>query len=331
MKTKLLRLALITSPILALYGVAPIYIFVFKSLDFLLFLTATAFLGVIIFLFWLVNIYLVLHIQKTYQRYLFSYSCTIVPFYLLIVCLTYFLVAPKLPQTINFNEFHLTVYRLISISAINTIILVIINSVSLQYQKENAELEVKNLKVSNLEAQKQALLQQLQPHFLFNALSTLKSLIGENAEEAENYLLKLSEFLRYSVQAHQQDLVSLADELRFTQDYLSLQQVRFGEALQCSIELPEAVLSKKIPVYALQTLVENAIKHNAFTNKKPLLIQMSYANNLLTVSNNKLPKQLQTPSGTGLENLNRRYQLIMNQAIVINNEEDKFIVSLGVL
>lgn len=331
MKAKLLRLALITSPILALYGVAPIYIFVFKSLDFLMFLTATIFLCVIIFLFWLVNIYLVLHIQKTYQRYALSYVCTIVPFYLLIVCLTYFLVAPQLPQGISFNELYLTVYRLISITAINTIILVIINSVSLQYQKESAELEVKNLKVSNLEAQKQALLQQLQPHFLFNALSTLKSLIGENAEEAENYLLKLSEFLRYSVQAHQKDWVTLAEELRFTQDYLSLQQVRFGEALQCSIELPEAVLNQKIPVYALQTLVENAIKHNAFTSKKPLHIRISYDNKQLVVTNNKLPKQLQTPSGTGLENLNRRYQLIMNQAIMVINEENQFTVSVGIL
>lgn len=222
-------------------------------------------------------------------------------------------------------------YPIISILAINTIILIIINSVSLRHEKEIAEIEIKNLKVSNLEAQRQVLLQQLHPHFLFNALSTLKSLITENPEEGENYVVKLSEFLRYSVQAHAKEVVSLSEELRFTQDYIDVQKMRFGEALHCEIAIPDEVLSKKIPVYALQTLIENAIKHNNFTEKKPLLINIGWEGNRLKVSNNKQAKQLINPSGTGLTNLNKRYQIVANKDIEIINQDNEFIVFIHLL
>lgn len=222
-------------------------------------------------------------------------------------------------------------YPIISILAINTIILMMLNGILLQYEKENAEIEIKNLKLTNLEAQKQALLQQLQPHFLFNALSTLKSLINENTEEAEKYLLNLSEFLRYSVQAHSNELVNLEEELNFTKDYLNLQQVRFHEALFCVIDLPKTEFYRKIPVYALQTLVENAIKHNAFTNKKPLHITINLENDRIKIANNRLPKQLMQPSGTGLENLNQRYKIIANKEIEVISNENEFVVYICLL
>lgn len=157
---------------------------------------------------------------------------------------------------------------------INTLILILSKSIILQFQKESAELEVKQLKVNNLEAQKMILLQQLQPHFLFNALSTLKSLISENPRNAEDYTVRLSDFLRYSVQAKNNEVVSLSDELTFTKNYIELQKVRFEESFKCRIEISEQYLNQKIPVYALQTLVENALKHNAFSDKKPLFIEV---------------------------------------------------------
>jgi two-component system, LytTR family, sensor kinase len=220
---------------------------------------------------------------------------------------------------------------LIPAIAINTLILILSNSIILQFQKESAELEIERLKVNNLEAQKLILLQQLQPHFLFNALSTLKSLISENPTNAEDYTVRLSDFLRYSVQAKNNEVVSLAEELTFTNNYIQLQKVRFGDSFQCPIDIPEQYLSKKIPVYALQTLVENAIKHNSFTDKKPLLIRVSVERNRIKVSNNLLPKTLQTPSGTGLENLNQRYKLITDKEIEIVKTETEFTLYIDLI
>jgi LytS/YehU family sensor histidine kinase len=233
---------------------------------------------------------------------------------------------PKQPSALSFIFYPLT-----ATFAINAIILVIIRSVILEERKDIAETEIQKLRVSNLEAQKQVLLQQLHPHFLFNALSTLKSLVREDPEEAENYTIKLSEFLRYSIQAHSNELVYLQDELQFTQYYIEMQKVRFGKAFDCNILIPESVLQMKLPVFALQTLVENAIKHNIFTEKRPLIIDVTFENNMLKISNNKLPKILIQNSGTGLINLNERYKLVSEKQVEIINGEKEFTVFISLL
>lgn len=322
MKKKLLRLALISAPILALYGIAPVYFFI--PLRSILTLGAFVFLTLLIFIFWIINIYLLDYVKgDNLKRYLLSYAATVL-FQTLMS-----LMAPKFQvQEVALGVF---AYPLVSTLAINTIILVVIHSILLQHQKEMADLEVKNLKVSSLEAQRQVLLQQLQPHFLFNALSTLKSLIKEDPDRAEMYSLKLSEFLRYSVQSHTDELVTLEKELRFTEDYIDLQKTRFGNALTCTIDLPANVQHEKLPIYALQTLVENAIKHNRFTEKKPLLIQVYGKNDQLTVANNKLPKQLIALPGTGLYNLNQRYKMVSDHSLQITETESSFQVTIKLL
>ena len=322
LKNKLLFLALLSSPIIAIYGVAPVYIF--QKFSLFLAVGAVVFLTLTILIFWAINIYLVGRLKTDWKRYLWSYLL------ISIVHLSVVITAPDFNEVKGKVVFFLA-YPIISILAINTIILIIINSVSLRHEKEIAEIEIKSLKVSNLEAQKQVLLQQLQPHFLFNALSTLKSLISENPIESENYVVKLSEFLRYSVQAHTKEIVLLSEELQFTQDYIDLQKMRFGEALGCEIDLPDDLLSNKIPVFALQTLVENAIKHNSFTSKKSLFIKISWEGNRLKVSNNKSAKQLIAPSGTGLVNLQKRYQMVANKEIEIINQENEFTVFIPLI
>ena len=175
------------------------------------------------------------------------------------------------------------------------------------------------------------LLQQLQPHFLFNALSTLKSLISENPTKAEDYTVRLSEFLRYSIQAKNNEVVLLADSIKFTEDYVELQKVRFGDSFDCKIDIPEVELQKKVPIYAVQTLVENAIKHNAFNDKYPLFIQILMDGRRLKVINNLIPKKVKTNSGTGLENLNQRYQMIGNVEIEVIKTEQHFMVFINLL
>jgi two-component system, LytTR family, sensor kinase len=121
------------------------------------------------------------------------------------------------------------------------------------------------------------------------------------------------------------------DELVFMKNYIELQKVRFDDSFQCQIDIPEQYLAKKIPVYALQTLIENALKHNAFTDKKPLLIEVLIEGNRVKVSNNLLPKTLPIQSGTGLENLNQRYKLIANSEIEIVKTDTYFTVFIDLL
>ena len=298
-------------------------IFLFNSLGLEQIIVSFVSLTVMIFLFWMFNIYLIKWNTKSTSRYFVSYT---VAFLLHSGIALIFLRFPEKQNSVTF-----LVYSIVTTIALNTIILVIINTELLKIKKDIAETELQQIKVGNLEAQKQVLLQQLHPHFLFNALSTLKSLIKENSEQASDYLVKLSEFLRYSVQAHSNELVTLEDEMQFTNDYIELQKVRFGNAFHCSIDIPSTIRQLKLPVFALQTLVENAIKHNAFTEKKPLNINLEIVDNRLKISNNKLPKQLIQKSGTGIKNLNERYLIVSGKPLEIVNNENEFIVYLSLL
>lgn len=321
MKKKLIQIALVTSPLLSLNGVAPIILF--NNLEFERIFISFFGLTFLIFTFWVINIILNDKFPVPTKKYTLSYFSVFV-FNTLIL----FFISDS-PQSGIASGY--LIYSLIAAFSINTIIWIIINSVILKGKKENAESENQKLKVWNLEAQKQVLLQQLHPHFLFNALSTLKSLIKENPEMAEDYSIKLSEFLRYSIQAHSNELVSLEDELRFTNDFIELQKVRFGNSLHCDIHIPSAFFSFRLPVFALQTLVENAIKHNSFTEKNPLFIGIEANQNEIIVSNNRIPKSLIQKSGTGLHNLNERYNLLSDQMIKIEEDSGNFKVTIKLL
>lgn len=322
MKKKLYKIAFISSPLLAIITAAPTYMNQ-ENKEFF-FISIWAILTIFIFCCWIINIYLISKISynNIFKRYFLSYLCVFLIQCFNVFILTYLKFKPQ--------EYNLILPFLGAI-ALNTLIIIISNSILFQFQKETAELENEQLKVINLEAQKQILLQQLQPHFLFNTLSTLKSLISENPNIAEDYVVKLSDFLRYSIQANKKETVSLEEELKFTKDYIDLQKVRFGEALHFNINISTSNFNNKIPVYAIQTLVENAIKHNSFTDKKPLYITVSAIDNKIKVQNNKVSKSLVLPSGTGLENLNLRYKMIANSEIEIIENEESFTVTLNLL
>lgn len=224
-------------------------------------------------------------------------------------------------------------FPIINILALNTIILILSNAIMLRSKKEQTEAELANLKIKHLEAEQQQLIQQMQPHFLFNSLSTLKSLIKNDTELAEEYLVKLSDFLRFTVSAHENTTVMLADELQFTSDYIDLQKIRFSGSFFCQMSIPEKCKTKyKIPVYALQTLVENAIKHNAFTEARPLNLGISFQDGFLIVSNNKIPKPTSViGNGVGLKNLKKRYSSMSNDAVKIDETPQTFTVKIKLL
>jgi two-component system LytT family sensor kinase len=170
----------------------------------------------------------------------------------------------------------------------NLFVLFIIDIIVSRNREKIVENENAILRIKNLEAQQMQLRQQIQPHFLFNSLNTLKSLINNHPVDAEEYLVKLSSFLRYNLSANDQDLILLSEELKIGKEYLEIQKVRFKEALKYDIYVDEKKMPYvKIPVFAIQLLLENAIKHNILTIEDPLTIEISLtSDNKIKVSNN---------------------------------------------
>jgi two-component system, LytTR family, sensor kinase len=202
----------------------------------------------------------------------------------------------------------------------------------LREKKTMIESENAQLKIKNIEATYNQLKQQIHPHFLFNSLNTLKTLIRKEPKDAEIYLKKLSDFLRASITLNNENLAKLSDELKFCLDYLELQKGRFGEALKYSIEIPEEIKSGFVPVFSVQHLLENAIKHNALTNENPLLIEVKYDNSRIIVTNNIQIKSItEETTGRGLVNLAERYRILSGDEIIFQSDENQFSVSVKIL
>lgn len=332
-KNKLYRPALLSSPIMAAFELSPIFYLQAHGypLNFWLVFTIMTILTMAI---WGVNIYVMDIWVKSGRKnnmecYALSYIFTLLLFALLWVVLHLF---PELED--NKNK-PLIILPIINILALNTIILIISNAIIVRSKKEQVDKELAELKIKNLEAEQQALVGQMQPHFLFNALSTLSSIISTDPDLAKRYVIRLSNFLRYTISAYDHALIPLSEELKFTQDYIELQKLRFEESFYCSLNVPHEQISQyQIPVYALQSLVENAFKHNSFSDKKPLKVSIELKDDLLIVSNNKMPKPLFLDGerkGVGLKNLNKRYQLIVGKDIDIKDTQTEYTVTLKLI
>jgi sensor histidine kinase YesM len=225
--------------------------------------------------------------------------------------------------------------------SINTLSLVAIElilarGVQTRIRMENAKMKIENaeLRMKSLEAQHEKLKNQLHPHFLFNSLTALKSLIRKDPALAEDYLVKLSGFLRFSMAHNEQNVVALEEELKFSLYYLDMQKIRFRDALVFTVDIPEHHLQNaSLPVFSLQLTLENAIKHNKLTQEEPLTISMRYIEpDWLLVENNIHEKTGADPySGIGLKNLSDRYKLLVHDDIRIDNDTHTFRVYLKII
>lgn len=218
---------------------------------------------------------------------------------------------------------------------INLIILTLCELVFLYFRKQKVEIENARLKQSNLEAKNNQLKMQLHPHFLFNSLNTLRLLLKKDAVKAEDYLLKLSEMLRFSTTSALHDTVDVEDELKLCLSYLQMQKVRFGDMLHFVISNPKLhTATGKLPVYSLQLLAENAIKHNSFSNEEPLTIFIDYNEkaNVITVKNKIQPRRMmEVTTKVGLKNLEERYRLLSEEDIIVSQDDNVFVVALKIL
>jgi len=216
---------------------------------------------------------------------------------------------------------------------INTLITLLHDSVLLYEHKMNSELELSRLKTANAEAMNLALKQQIHPHFLFNALNTLKALYHKDTQVADDYIVHMANFLRASIYHQSANVSKLKDEINLSYDYLEMQRIRFGTALDCTIEVTdEAQDSYYLPAFSLQPLLENAIKHNYFTLEDPLKVIITQQQDYLVITNNIQRKTLKVQSTNyGLANLAERYRLWSGDQIIIKEDENTFSVSIKLL
>ena len=193
------------------------------------------------------------------------------------------------------------------------------------------ELEIEQLKSENLQSRYDALTNQINPHFFFNSLNGLTSLIRKKNDEVTlAYVNKLSDVFRYILQSGKKGLVTLGEELEFVEGFKYMMEVRFASKLVFTIDVPKERINLKIPVLSLLPLIDNVVVHNAIDSEHKMEVTIILNNQLELVVFNPVYPKLTSPitNGTGLKNLENRFMLLMNQKIRFENKGDVFHVYL---
>jgi two-component system, LytTR family, sensor kinase len=241
--------------------------------------------------------------------------------------ITYLLILPY-PDPVNVMK------RGITVGTLHAMTLGILYTAGYFFEQwGKSYIEAERLKHENLLSQFSVLKQQVNPHFLFNALSTLSSLLVEDQKRATEFVQKLSIVYRYVLESKEKDIIDLADEIEAAQAYAYLQQTRFGENLKVSMCLPGNYRDKLIAPLTLQILLENAIKHNIVSSKRPLLVEVKVEDDSWLIVKNNLQKKTSIEAGTqiGLKNIVNRYQFLDNRTVDISETDSEFTVRIPLL
>ena len=193
--------------------------------------------------------------------------------------------------------------------------------------------ETEALKRENLQTQLDSLKAQINPHFLFNNLSSLSSLIMEDQDNAVKFVNELSNVYRYLLQANENNLATLKNELAFIKDYFQLLKTRFGDGVELLVDIEPRHYSWLLPPLTLQILIENAVKHNAVFPEMPLRISISTSeeNTLRVVNNLQKKNSVIISNKLGLRNIISKYELMNKRKVVVNETADIFEVILPLI
>lgn len=192
--------------------------------------------------------------------------------------------------------------------------------------------ETQELKKMNLQSQLDSLKTQINPHFLFNNLNSLSSLITTDAQKAELFLDELSSVYRYLLQQNNRDLCPLSDEINFINAYFHLLKTRYGDGIFLDTNIEALYMRYLLPPLTLQILFENAIKHNVISVNRPLTIKLYTEDGNLFVENNFQQKKVTVQSSQiGLQNIIMKYKLLDRSSVVIHHDEAKFLVGVPLI
>lgn len=200
--------------------------------------------------------------------------------------------------------------------------------------KKSSKKEVVEQKLiaKSANAQFESLKNQLDPHFLFNSLNVLSSLIDENPGQAQKFTASMSKIYRYVLEQKDKELVTIEDEIEFAKTYCGLLKTRFEDSVNFIFDVKEEDLRRFVVPLSLQLILENCIKHNLATSSKPLLIRIFTEGDTLCIENNlQIREQIKESAGIGLANIVQRYSLLTKKNVFIEKSEDYFKVKLPIL
>lgn len=226
------------------------------------------------------------------------------------------------------------IWAFLGMAIINIFFTLLMEGISrYNHWRENLK-ETEKIKKAFTQSQLLGLKSQVNPHFLFNSLNTLSSLIIEDEQEAERFLNEMSKVYRYMLRGDDEQLVSLQTELKFIHSYLYLLNKRYGESLQIKQRVDETDMHKLIPPLSLQVLIENAFSLNSMSKTEPLLISIcSNGGGEILIRNNRRPKSVSNAIDfeAGLDNLVTKYRLINGSKVVIKEDEKQRSIFLPLL
>lgn len=193
--------------------------------------------------------------------------------------------------------------------------------------------EAENLKKENLQSQLEGLKGQVKPHFLFNSLNALSSLISEEPGKAEKFLDEMSKVYRYMLRSNEDGLTTVEAEIQFIQSYYHMLKTRYGDSLELTSNIEERFLPYQLPPHTLQMLVENAVKHNMMMKESPLHILIITTNSgKLIVTNNLQRKNSKVMSNKiGLTNISNKYKLMKQDEIIVSDDGKEFSVVIPLM
>ena len=214
---------------------------------------------------------------------------------------------------------------------INLIVYMFLHLLFQNYQTQQMGVELERTKAVNLGAQYELLKQQVNPHFLFNSLNTLKSMVEIQDPNSSDFILKLSDFYRFTLESRKLDLISLREELQILDSYVYLLKARFEDGFVLNNNTNQKQYDAAIPPFTLQLLIENCIKHNVVSLDKPLHINLYTEDNFLIIENQIQLKRGVLSTGVGLDNINQRFMHLVHREIEIDKTETIFKVKIPLI
>ena len=223
-------------------------------------------------------------------------------------------------------------YNALIFSVVNLVIVTILEAWMYFLDGIKAKNEENALKEELSHIKFEVLKRQINPHFLFNSLNVLSGLISQDVKKAQDFIDEFAFVYRYVLESIEQPVRSLNREMEFARSYLFLQQIRYGEGLKYSVEIPAECLSQLLPPLSLQVVLENSIKHNIVASERPLSIDIACKDGELIVVNNiQLKISTQVSTGVGLQNLKKRYAFVSENPPVFYIDNNHYIAKLPLI
>ncbi len=274
---------------------------------------------------------------KTGKQYKKQIIVKLVKFYLLVLLIAtgFLFMTVMLNMLLGNQSFSYVLEQFIRRELVNFLISwligISIGSLVFFYQEWNNALKrEQKLKEEKLIFQYETLKTQVNPHFLFNSLNTLASLVSKDPALSEKFISGFSSIYRYILENSRVELINLSKEIAFVENFFFLQKIRDDGKIDLKLDLNDIDNYEILPI-SLQLLVENALKHNAATKDKPLIIKISMESDYVVVENNlQLKMQMEPSSKIGLKNLQERVKLVMNKEVLVESSKSSFIVKIPV-